>query len=87
MRLRHSLLHWEPRSRAGGGDAAKVIAGFATEGYYDLIVIGHSDHSELWGRRLGGTADRISDHAHCSVLRASRPGSVLDTAPGRLELN
>jgi len=41
---------------------------FAKEGGYDLIVVGHSDHSELWGRLLGDTADRISDHAHCSVL-------------------
>ena len=28
----------------------------------------HLDHSELWGRLLGDTADRIRDHAHCSVL-------------------
>jgi nucleotide-binding universal stress UspA family protein len=53
-------------SRAGR--AAKVIVTFADEGGYDLIIIGHSDHSELWGRLLGDTADRISDHAHCSVL-------------------
>ena len=53
-------------SRAG--HAAKVIVGLAKEGNYDLIVIGHSDHSELWGRLLGDTADRVSDHAHCSVL-------------------
>jgi len=53
-------------SRAG--HAAKVIVNFAKDGGYDLIVIGHSDHSELWGRLLGDTADRISDHAHCSVL-------------------
>jgi nucleotide-binding universal stress UspA family protein len=53
-------------SRAG--HAAKVIVNFAKEGGYDLIVIGHSDHSELWGRMLGDTADRIADHAHCSVL-------------------
>ena len=53
-------------SRAG--HAAKVIVNFAKEGGYDLIVIGHSDHSELWGRLLGDTADRIADHAHCSVL-------------------
>lgn len=53
-------------SRAG--HAAKVIVTFAKDGGYDLIVIGHSDHSELWGRLLGDTADRISDHAHCSVL-------------------
>jgi nucleotide-binding universal stress UspA family protein len=53
-------------SRAG--HAAKAIVNFARDGGYDLIVIGHSDHSELWGRLLGDTADRISDHAHCSVL-------------------
>jgi nucleotide-binding universal stress UspA family protein len=50
------------------GHPAKVIVGFADEGHYDLIVVGHSDHSELWGRLLGDTADRITDHAHCSVL-------------------
>jgi nucleotide-binding universal stress UspA family protein len=53
-------------SRAG--HAAKEIVNFAKEGQYDLVVVGHSDHSELWGRLLGDTADRISDHAHCSVL-------------------
>jgi len=50
------------------GHPAKAIVQFADEGGYDLIVVGHSDHSELWGRLLGDTADRISDHAHCSVL-------------------
>lgn len=50
------------------GHAAKVIVNFAKDGNYDLIVVGHSDHSELWGRLLGDTADRIADHAHCSVL-------------------
>jgi nucleotide-binding universal stress UspA family protein len=50
------------------GHPAKTAVKFADDGHYDLIVIGHSDHSELWGRLLGDTADRISDHAHCSVL-------------------
>lgn len=50
------------------GHPAKSIVKFADEGGFDLIVVGHSDHSELWGRLLGDTADRISDHAHCSVL-------------------
>ena len=50
------------------GHPAKAVLRFAEEGRYDLIVVGHSDHSELWGRLLGDTADRISDHAHCSVL-------------------
>ena len=58
-------------SRAG--HAAKMIVGLAKEGDYDLIVIGHSDHSELWGRLLGDTADRVSDHAHCSVLIVKQP--------------
>lgn len=55
------------------GHPAKTIVGFAKEGGYDLIVIGHSDHSELWGRLLGDTADRVSDHAHCSVLIVKQP--------------
>ena len=55
------------------GHPAKVIVRFADEGGYDLVVVGHSDHSELWGRLLGDTADRISDHAHCSVLIVKRP--------------
>jgi len=50
------------------GHPAKSIVTFAKEADCDLIVVGHSDHSELWGRLLGDTADRISDHAHCSVL-------------------
>ena len=50
------------------GHPAKAILKFADETKCDLIVIGHSDHSELWGRLLGDTADRIADHAHCSVL-------------------
>jgi len=52
----------------GHGHPAKTIVKAADEGGYDLIAVGHSDHSELWGRLLGDTADRISDHAHCSVL-------------------
>ena len=38
-------------SRAG--HAAKVIVNFAKDGGYDLVVVGHSDHSELWGRCSG----------------------------------
>ncbi len=52
----------------GRGHPAKTIVSFAAERKCDLIVVGHSDHSEMWGRLLGDTADRISDHAHCSVL-------------------
>ena len=55
------------------GHPAKAIIKVAHEGGYDLIVLGHSDHSELWGRLLGDTADRVSDHAHCSVLIVKQP--------------
>lgn len=50
------------------GHPAKALVTYADEGNFDLIVIGHSDHSGLWGRLLGDVADRIADHAHCSVL-------------------
>lgn len=56
------------RCETSRGHPAKSILKFADEVHCDLIVIGHSDHSELWGRLLGDTADRIADHAHCSVL-------------------
>ena len=56
------------------GHPAKTIVQFAKEGGYHLVIVGHSDHSELWGRLLGDTADRITDHAYCSVL-------VVKTAP------
>ncbi|HTV75838.1 MAG TPA: universal stress protein, partial [Candidatus Baltobacteraceae bacterium] len=52
---------------ARAGRPAKTIVQHADEGGYDLIVIGHSSHSEWWGRLLGNTADRIADPAHCSV--------------------
>jgi nucleotide-binding universal stress UspA family protein len=41
---------------------------YADEGGFDLIVLGNSDHSELWGRLLGDMANRVSNPAHCSVL-------------------
>jgi nucleotide-binding universal stress UspA family protein len=50
------------------GHPAKTIVTAADEDHCDLIIIGHSDHSGLWGRLLGDTAARVSDHAHCSVL-------------------
>ena len=58
----------EIRCKTWRGHPVKTIPRFADEGGYDLIVVGHSDHSEFWGRLLGDTADRIADHAHCSVL-------------------
>ena len=57
-------IHADSRS----GHPAKTILSFAEEGKFDLVVLGNRGHSELWGRFLGHTADKISENAHCSVL-------------------
>jgi len=50
------------------GQAALSIVKYAKEQGFDLIVLGHSGHSGLWGSFLGTTADKAARHAHCSVL-------------------
>ena len=63
-------------SRQGGkvktaaevGHAAQCIISFAEQGAFDVIVIGHSGHSGLWGTLLGSTTQRVVAHAGCDVL-------------------
>jgi len=50
------------------GNSAKTILHYAEQGAFDLIVLGNRGHSNLWGRVLGHTADRVSEHANCDVL-------------------
>lgn len=50
------------------GNPSKTIVSYAKENNFDLIVLGYKGHSSLWGSSLGHTADRVSEHAHCSVL-------------------
>lgn len=50
------------------GNAPLVIVHTAEEGGFDLVVMGHSGHSEIWGRFMGTTADKVTRHAPCSVL-------------------
>ncbi len=50
------------------GNPSKTIVSYAKENFFDLIVLGNEGHSTLWGTSLGHTADRVSEHAHCSVL-------------------
>lgn len=50
------------------GHAGQAIIQAATEGHVDLLVLGRSGHSEVWGRFMGSTADKVSRHAPCSVL-------------------
>ena len=50
------------------GYPAQEIVRAAAEQEADLIVLGHSGHSAVWGRFLGTTAEKVSRHATCSVL-------------------
>jgi len=49
------------------GHAAQGIVKYAEKGQFDLLVIGHSGHSGVWGTFLGSTADKIVRHAPCDV--------------------
>lgn len=50
------------------GHAAQMLPHYSLEVGADLLVIGHSGHSGIWGRLLGTTADKVVEHAPCSVL-------------------
>jgi nucleotide-binding universal stress UspA family protein len=53
------------------GHAAQLIVSVAERERVDLLVLGRSGHSEVWGRFMGSTADKITRHAPCSVLIAN----------------
>jgi nucleotide-binding universal stress UspA family protein len=50
------------------GHPAREIVQAAAEESADLIVLGHSGHSGVWGRFIGTTAEKVSRHATASVL-------------------
>jgi nucleotide-binding universal stress UspA family protein len=50
------------------GNAPKLLCDVAKEMHADLLVIGASGRSGLWAGMLGSTADKVVDHAPCSVL-------------------
>jgi nucleotide-binding universal stress UspA family protein len=50
------------------GHPAMSLVDYADGKNFDLLVIGHSEHSGIWGTFLGTTADKITRHAKCSVL-------------------
>jgi nucleotide-binding universal stress UspA family protein len=56
------------------GHAAENLVRYAKEGGFNLIILGSSGHSGTWGRLLGHTADRVSEHAPCNVLIVRAPG-------------
>jgi len=50
------------------GNAAQTLVAEVASGGFRLIVLGHRGHSGLWGKLLGGVADRVSHLARCDVL-------------------
>ena len=49
------------------GHAAELISQVASEGSYDLVVLGHRGHF-LRDHLLGSTADRVAETAPCPVM-------------------
>ncbi len=58
----------ELRAERRVGHPAQGLVEYVKEAGVDLLVIGHSGHSKLWGTFLGTTADKVVRHAPCSVL-------------------
>ena len=54
------------------GNPSNLLVRTARRRNCDLIVMGHSGHSRLWGRLLGHNTDRVSENAHCDVLIVRR---------------
>jgi len=50
------------------GRAAQALPQYAQEVHADLLIVGRSGHSGVLGLLLGSTADKVADHAPCSVL-------------------
>jgi nucleotide-binding universal stress UspA family protein len=58
----------ELRTEIRAGHPAQEIIRAADAHHSNLLVIGHSGHSAVWGRLVGTTAERVGRHAHCSIL-------------------
>lgn len=70
----YSLSHGvRPHLTVRMGHAAQELIAVAEAWEADLLVMGHTGHSGVWGRFLGTTAEKVSRHAHCSVLIAAPP--------------
>ncbi len=50
------------------GHPAQALVHYVKAAGVDLLVMGHTGHSKLWGTFLGTTADKVVRHATCSVL-------------------
>lgn len=50
------------------GHPAQALVHYVKEACVDLLVLGHTGHSKLWGTFMGTTADKVVRHATCSIL-------------------
>jgi nucleotide-binding universal stress UspA family protein len=50
------------------GHEVKAIVDFAKQGGFDLLVVGFTGHSRIYGQLWGGTSQNLTRMAHCSVL-------------------
>lgn len=50
------------------GHPAKAIVEYAAKGQFDLLIVGHSGQSNVWGTFMGTNADKIVRHAPCTVM-------------------
>lgn len=50
------------------GHAVATIVDFIERERFDLLVVGYMGHSALYNRLIGGTTDRLVEHAPCNVL-------------------
>jgi nucleotide-binding universal stress UspA family protein/predicted transcriptional regulator len=58
----------ETRCSVLSGHEGQAILEYIVEHGCDLLVLGHQGHSGVWGTFLGSTADKLVNHAPCSVL-------------------
>ena len=50
------------------GHPAQGLVQYAKDAEIDVLFLGHSGHSRLWGTFLATTADKVVGHAPCSVF-------------------
>jgi nucleotide-binding universal stress UspA family protein len=50
------------------GNPARELINEANTGQFRLVALGHRGYSGIWGRLLGGVADRVSNQTRCDVL-------------------
>lgn len=59
------------RTETRAGHPAQELVHAVAAHRADLLVLGRSGHSQIWGRFMGSTAEKVARHVECSVLIAT----------------